>query len=169
LRDATKKNLATRAIGLRNSTILQSDKYCHNIFIVAQKIMHHHRIIVVDNDIADHELIRIAFERINAAHEVLFLMSGEELIDYLDTSEQDQQPSLIVLDYNMPGLNGDETLRRIKANPFTKDTPIVIYSTSVSPQMKKEMEGTGVLLLMEKGGNVSKLEEQARYFMELIQ
>src|SRR5215212_1918833 len=131
--------------------------------------MNYPRIIVVDNDMADHELIRIAFERINAVQEVLFLTSGEELIEYLDTSEQDQQPALIVLDYNMPGLNGDETMRRIKANPFTKDTPIVIYSTSVSSQMKKEMQGSGVLLLMEKGENVSKLEEQARYFMELIQ
>jgi CheY-like chemotaxis protein len=131
--------------------------------------MHHHRIIVVDNDMADHELIRIAFERVNALEEVLFLTSGEDLIEHLDTSEQDQQPSLIILDYNMPGLNGDETLRRIKDNPFTKDTPIVIYSTSVSPQMRKDMEGSGVLLLIQKGDNVARLEEQARFFLELIQ
>jgi CheY-like chemotaxis protein len=131
--------------------------------------MNHPRIIVVDNDMADHELIRVAFERVNGLDEVLFLISGEDLIEYLDTSEQDQQPSLIILDYNMPGLNGDETLRRIKANPFTKDTPIIIYSTSVSSQMRKDMEGSGVLLLMEKGDNVAKLEEQARFFLELIQ
>ncbi|MGZ5190116.1 MAG: response regulator [Flavisolibacter sp.] len=131
--------------------------------------MHHHRIIIVDNDIADHELIRIAFERINAEKEVLFLKSGEDLIDYLDTSESDQQPSLIILDYNMPGLNGDETLRCLKENPFTKDTPVIIYSTTISPQMKKDMEKSGVLLLLQKGDNVAKLEEQARYFMELIE
>ena len=35
--------------------------------------MHHHRIIVVDNDMADHELMHVAFEKINAAKEVLFL------------------------------------------------------------------------------------------------
>jgi CheY-like chemotaxis protein len=131
--------------------------------------MHHHRIIVVDNDTADHELIRIAFERINAAEEVLFLMSGEELINYLDAAEPDELPALIILDYNMPGLNGEETLRSIKENPFTKDAPIIIYSTSVSPQMKIEMQKTGVLLSLQKGDNIAKLEEQARYFMELIQ
>jgi len=131
--------------------------------------MNHPRIIVVDNDMADHELIRIAFERVDGLEEVMFLTSGEDLIEYLDTSEQDQQPSLIILDYNMPGLNGDETLRRIKSNPFTKDTPIIIYSTCVSNQMRQDMQGSGVLLLMEKGDNVSKLEEQARFFMELIQ
>ena len=131
--------------------------------------MHHHRIIVVDNDIADHELIRIAFERINAEKEVLFLKSGEELIDYLDISEPDEQPSLIILDYNMPGLNGDDTLRCLKENPFTKDTPVIIYSTTISSQMKKDMQRSGVLLLLQKGENVAKLEEQARYFMELIE
>jgi len=131
--------------------------------------MNHPRIIVVDNDMADHELIRVAFERVNGLEEVMFLTSGEDLIEYLDTSEQDQQPSLIILDYNMPGLNGDETLRRIKSNPFTKDTPIIIYSTCVSNQMRIDMQGSGVLLLMEKGDNVSKLEEQARFFIELIQ
>ena len=131
--------------------------------------MHHHRIIVVDNDMADHELMHVAFEKINAAKEVLFLKSGEELIDYLDTSEPDQQPSLIILDYNMPGLNGDETLRRLKENPFTKDTPVIIYSTTISPQMKKDMENSGVLLLLQKGNTVAKLEQQARYFMELIE
>jgi CheY-like chemotaxis protein len=131
--------------------------------------MHHHRIIVVDNDTADHELMRVAFERINAAEQVLFLMSGQELIDYLDTTEQDEQPSLIILDYNMPGLNGEETLRTLKENPFTKDTPVVIYSTAVSSEMKKEMQKTGVLLSLQKGDNVAKLEEQARYFIELIE
>ena len=131
--------------------------------------MHHHRIIIVDNDSADHELIRIAFEKINADKEVLFLNSGEELISYLDMIEQDEQPSLIILDYNMPGLRGDETLRCLKENPFTKDTPVIIYSTSISSQMKKEMERSGVLLLLQKGDNVAKMEEQARYFMELIE
>ncbi|MFL5811208.1 MAG: PleD family two-component system response regulator [Flavisolibacter sp.] len=131
--------------------------------------MNHPRIIVVDNDMADHELIRIAFERVNGLEEVMFLTSGEDLIEHLDTNEQDQQPSLIILDYNMPGLNGDETLRRIKSNPFTKDTPIIIYSTSVSTQMRRDMQGSGVLLLMEKGDSVAKLEEQARFFLELIQ
>lgn len=130
---------------------------------------HHHRIIVVDNDIADHELIRIAFERINAAKEVLFLKSGQELIEFLDLTEPDEQPSLIILDYNMPGLNGDETLRCLKENPFTKDTPVIIYSTTISPQMKKSMEKSGVLMLLQKGDNVAKLEEQARYFIELIE
>lgn len=131
--------------------------------------MHHHRIIIVDNDPADHELIRIAFEKINADKEVLFLHSGEELITYLDIIEQDEQPSLIIMDYNMPGLRGDETLRCLKENPFTKDTPVIIYSTSISSQMKKDMEKSGVLLLLQKGDNVAKLEEQARYFIELIE
>ena len=73
------------------------------------------------------------------------------------------------MDYNKLGLRGDETLRCLKENPFTKDTPVIIYSTSISSQMKKDMEKSGVLLLLQKGDNVAKLEEQARYFIELIE
>ena len=131
--------------------------------------MRHPRIIVVDNDMIDHESMRMAFERIRAAKDVLFLKSGEELIDFLDLTEPDQQPSLIVLDFNMPGLKGDETLRRLKENPFTKDTPVIIYSKTISPQMKRDLERSGVLLLLQKGNNIEKLEEQARYFIELIE
>ena len=131
--------------------------------------MRHPRIIVVDNDTVDHELMRMAFEKVRAAKDVLFLKSGEELIDFLDVTEPDHQPSLIILDFNMPGLRGDETLRRLKENPFTRETPVIIYSTTISPQMKKDLERSGVLLLLQKGNNIKKLEEQAKYFMELIE
>lgn len=127
------------------------------------------KIVIVENNSDDQHLIRYAFAETGATVELLFIESGIDLIEYLDESEPEDHPSLIVLDCYMPELDGIETLARIKNNPFTKHVPVVIYTSGVSQKTSQELKQNGALLVVEKGEDLPKLIEQAKFFLELIE
>ena len=56
--------------------------------------------------------------------------NGAEVLAYLDTvSSNSALPDLIILDQNMPKMNGRETLTQLKADPRWSSIPVVVYST----------------------------------------
>jgi CheY-like chemotaxis protein len=86
---------------------------------------------VFDADLTTHALKEsILPERIKAVHD------GAEALDFIfctgDYANRDprQQPKLILLDLQLPKVEGLEVLRRIRADPLTEDIPVVIFTTS---------------------------------------
>ena len=90
--------------------------------------------ILLVEDNADHvELIVKALRNNNVLNEVHVVTSGEEAMDalhqrgsYFDKA----RPGLILLDIKLPGMDGIEFLRRIKADPKLKPIPVVVLTTS---------------------------------------
>lgn len=93
-------------------------------------------ILLVEDDPGDQKLIRQSFQREHIANELKVAANAEEAINYLDKSKAgDQQypmPDLILLDLNMPGLQGKELLKVIKTDPALDTVPVVILTTSDS-------------------------------------
>ena len=89
-------------------------------------------ILLVEDDEEDRMLIREAFSEIGAADAIHFEVNGEEAIAYLD-NHPGALPCLIILDLNMPRMNGTQTLRYLKSDERYKDITVIIYSTSVNP------------------------------------
>lgn len=81
--------------------------------------MQKHLILVVDDEPAITRLVRTKLESVG--HTVIRATHGEEALELL----QEQQPDLIVLDLMMPGIDGFETLRRIRA---TSTVPVIILT-----------------------------------------
>ncbi|RYZ00776.1 MAG: response regulator [Chitinophagaceae bacterium] len=84
-------------------------------------------IIYVEDDPDDVLLLREAFADIDG-YDLLVLGNGAELLRYLDGTIH--LPSLIILDINMPVLNGRETLKLLKQHPVFSGIPVVMFSTS---------------------------------------
>jgi CheY-like chemotaxis protein len=89
-------------------------------------------ILVVDDSESDADFFRATLSEIQPAAKMHWLPGGEEAIAYLTRSgENGSSPiKLLVLDINMPGLTGLETLRRIKRIPQLANLPVVIFSGS---------------------------------------
>jgi CheY-like chemotaxis protein len=103
---------------------------------VAQKSI----LLLVEDNPDDEELTLLAFEQNSSAHDVVVARDGIEALDYLfgtgsyagrDTSTM---PALILLDLQLPRINGLEVLQRLRADPRTKLVPIVILTTSNEQQ-----------------------------------
>jgi CheY-like chemotaxis protein len=90
--------------------------------------------ILLIEDNADHvELIIKALRNNNVLNEVHVVTSGEEAISFLYQRGEyvdKAQPGLILLDIKLPGMDGIEFLRQIKADPKLKPIPVVVLSTS---------------------------------------
>src|SRR5262245_2983489 len=97
-------------------------------------------ILLVEDNADDVELALMAFNRNKIANEVIVAWDGAEALDYLFGQgtyagrDTHQTPSLILLDLNLPKLNGLDVLRRVRSDQRTQYVPIVILTTSVAEQ-----------------------------------
>jgi signal transduction histidine kinase/CheY-like chemotaxis protein len=66
-------------------------------------------------------------------------------------------PDLILLDLHLPGLHGDEVLRRLRANPATADIPVAILSAEASPAIIRSMRARGVIAYLTKPLDLAEL------------
>ncbi len=87
-------------------------------------------ILLADDNPDDQTFIRDAFTYVKANVELKVLDSGIELLQHLQIISDEDLPSLIVLDYNMPKMNGVEVLKILLNDIRFKNIPKIILSTS---------------------------------------
>jgi CheY-like chemotaxis protein len=86
-------------------------------------------ILVVDDDDVDAMTVRRALKDLNVTNPVVHSINGEEAMKYL-TSQCKEMPCLILLDLNMPKMNGIEFLSIIKEDDKLKHIPVIVLTTS---------------------------------------
>jgi CheY-like chemotaxis protein len=90
-----------------------------------------HIILYVEDDLDDVFIVQQAFEAYNESIAVVHASNGVKALEYLNgLTENDLFPCLIILDMNMPGMDGRETLVGIKQSRKFRDLPVVIFTTS---------------------------------------
>jgi CheY-like chemotaxis protein len=95
--------------------------------------MKSHYIIFADDDADDLELLTGFFKQFNGEINILEFKDGKEVINFLDeSSSRATSPDLIVMDINMPRMNGKEALYSIRHHAMFHDIPVVVYTTSNS-------------------------------------
>jgi CheY-like chemotaxis protein len=88
-------------------------------------------IVYVDDDFDDKELMKELFDPIDD-YKLVILDDGWDLLEFLEKSEE--IPSLIILDINMPVVDGKKSIRTLKSKKRYKDIPVVMYSTTTNAQ-----------------------------------
>jgi CheY-like chemotaxis protein len=94
------------------------------------------RILLVEDDEADIMLAQRAFERANIWNKMDVVRSGQEALDYVynQSNFTDRtkypRPGLILLDLNLPGIDGRDVLDKLHKDSHMKTIPVVIISTS---------------------------------------
>lgn len=91
-------------------------------------------VLYADDDADDRELIKDAFEEYASVVELKMFERGTDLLHFLHQIKPLQPaPCLIILDINMPGLDGKQTLRRIRSMEDFREVPVVLFTTSILP------------------------------------
>jgi len=92
-----------------------------------------HTVLWADDDLDDLLIMREILERLDQQHRVVETHNGQEVLDYLHALHNEAAyPCLIILDINMPVLNGRDTLARIRREAKYDNIPVMIFSTSSS-------------------------------------
>ena len=94
-------------------------------------------ILLAEDNINDAELTIRGFKKHNMSNHLFHVKDGEEALDfifatgqYANTRDILNQPKLVLLDIQMPKVNGIEVLRRLKSDERTKSIPVVILTSS---------------------------------------
>lgn len=91
-------------------------------------------VFYADDDLDDLELVKDAFAQYSENVEVITATDGSKALSYLNNlNHKDTLPCLIVLDINMPVINGKEVLMRIKEMDHLQSVPVVLFTTSSQP------------------------------------
>ena len=95
--------------------------------------MEKNTILWADDDADDLQLMRDILVKSDRDFDIVEVHNGKEAINYLESSLQEGTlPCLIILDINMPVLDGKETLSLIKKSEPLRAIPVVVFSTSES-------------------------------------
>ncbi|MDB5253097.1 MAG: hypothetical protein JWP27_2266 [Flaviaesturariibacter sp.] len=122
-------------------------------------------ILCVDDDPDDRQFISAEISRIDPALTVIQAHNGVEALEYLNTAKTDHQlPCLIVLDINMPLMDGKQTLSRIKVDPLLVNVPVVMFSTSSNPMDKVLFQRMGVSMIT-KPSDITNLNQVVRQLL----
>ena len=91
-------------------------------------------VVYADDDPDDIELVEDAFRRFANDVQVITFRDGSQALSYLRSlSDSDPVPCLVILDINMPVLNGKETLARLRQIEKYQQVPAVLFTTSSMP------------------------------------
>jgi two-component system response regulator len=97
-------------------------------------------LLLVEDDPSDVDLTRRALARSRVANDLVVAADGQEALDYLFASgahagrDPALLPALVLLDLNLPKVDGFEVLRRIRANERTRRLPVVALTSSREDQ-----------------------------------
>ena len=125
-------------------------------------------ILLADDDPDDRMLTKRALEKSRLANSVYAVADGEELLDYLRRrgpyaeAERAPRPDLILLDLNMPRMDGREALQAIKSDPDLRHIPVVVLTTSEAEQDVLDSYDLGVNAFVTKPVTFEGLAEAVR-------
>ena len=136
-------------------------------------------ILMADDDPDDRLLAAEAMRESRVANDLRFVEDGEQLLDYLRRRGRwadpalSPRPGVVLLDLNMPRMDGREALAAIKADPALRRIPIVVLTTSRAEADVLRSYDLGANSFITKpvtfGGLVDAMRVLGRYWIEIVE
>ena len=137
-------------------------------------------ILICDDDEDDRMLTQQALEDAHISNDLRFVQDGEQLLDYLyqrgeysGETGSAPRPGLILLDLNMPKMDGRDALKVMKGDPTLLDIPVVVLSTSRLDEDVIKSYKLGVNSFITKpvtfSGLVEAMNVLGRYWLEIVE
>lgn len=135
-------------------------------------------IIIADDDDDDRAMTEEAMRENHMTNPLRTVRDGAELMDYLRLASSSSDswlklmPALVLLDLNMPRMNGQEALVAMKADPRLRDIPVVVFTTSRAQEDVARSYRLGASSVITKpvryGDLVAMMGTFGRYWSEVV-
>lgn len=126
-------------------------------------------ILLVEDNPGDKFLIDHMLDKCSLQYTLHWVDNGEDALEFLYKRQSFQQapsPQLILLDLNLPVLNGTEVLAQVKTDPNLKQIPVVVMSTSNAPEDIEESYRLNADYYVTKPGSYAELGEKAQVLQD---
>lgn len=135
-------------------------------------------ILIAEDDDDDFLLTREALEESRLLNTLFRVKNGEELLDYLlrrgsyTKPSESPRPTLILLDLNMPKMDGREALKQIKSHPDLRQIPVIVLTTSAAEDDIAKTYDLGVNSFIRKPVSFEEFIKTIRvlkeYWLEIV-
>jgi CheY-like chemotaxis protein len=134
-------------------------------------------ILIVEDSEDDYEATLRAFKKVNLHNPVFWCRSGDDALSYLKSEnpltggKNHSMPGLILLDLNMPGLDGRKTLQLVKQDEKLKRIPVIILTTSADERDIRRCYEMGANTYLQKPvsfeGLIESIKRLKAYWFEI--
>lgn len=124
-------------------------------------------VLCIDDDLDDLMFIREAILSFNPVLEIIEVPDGKAGLDYLsDCKMNEMLPCLIIMDINMPRMDGKKTMNLIRKDDMLSAIPLVVFTTSSNAEDRKYFEDLGVTYFTKPSHYNSFLKKVKEIVME---
>lgn len=127
-------------------------------------------ILIVEDSVDDFEATKRAFGKVNLRNPIEHAACGEDALRYLRAANS-EKPGLVLLDLNMPGMDGRKTLEIIKQSQALKDIPVIILTTSNDERDVSACYALGANTYIQKpvdlDGLIAAIQRLKEYWFEI--
>jgi CheY-like chemotaxis protein len=122
-------------------------------------------LLCIEDDDAEYYIITIALKELDVAIRFLRVADGEQGIQFLENThghELAPRPDLVLVNLNLPKMNGFEVLTEIRKNQSLRSIPVIIFTTSRTTAERKRALALGANDFISKPGTLTGLIETLR-------
>ncbi|MDY6803369.1 MAG: response regulator [Cyanobacteriota bacterium] len=135
-------------------------------------------LLIVEDSDADFEALNRTLKKIGFNNSIYRVTDGDEALDYIfhfgeyQNEEIAPEPTLIMLDLNLPGTDGREVLAKMKEDESSRKIPVIVFSTSSNPEDIETCYKWGANSYMLKPMDINDLQKtlklSMRYWFEVV-
>ncbi|QSJ18714.1 response regulator [Nostoc sp. UHCC 0702] len=140
----------------------------------------HEPLLVVEDSNEDFKMLQRLMRRMAVQNPIYRCTNGDEVLEFLHQQKSDREsigealnnsdiaprPSVILLDLNLPGIDGRDILERLKQDRSLKEIPIVVFSTSSNPRDIEYCYQKGANGYLVKPMNAQQLQKTLKAFVD---
>ena len=131
-------------------------------------------VLLVEDNADDVILTLRSFKKNSFPYKIVVVNDGAEALNHLFGDDPQSQreiakvPKVILLDLNLPKVQGLEVLKRLRADPLLKNVPAVILTSSNEEKDRTEAENLGADLYIRKPINFNDFDDVAQQIKDLL-
>lgn len=125
-------------------------------------------IVLAEDDQDDQEMLQFAFREVAPHMQLVCMPNGRTFMTWLEKQPDEGLPSVIVLDYNLPELNGAEIMQLLAPDERLKNIPKIIWSTSNSPVFRSICLELGAKDYIAKPSDLASYLAIARHILSFL-
>ncbi|HLA51788.1 MAG TPA: response regulator [Flavitalea sp.] len=126
------------------------------------------KILLADDDDDDREVFKTVISNKTDVTLMRCLENGREVIEFLDRLPEESLPDIIILDQNMPKMNGLETLEYLKRQDRYARITVAIYSTFTDARLVEQYRKLGAALVLTKPSRMEDYNTLVNNILNLL-
>ncbi|MDR3448912.1 MAG: response regulator [Alphaproteobacteria bacterium] len=130
--------------------------------VIARKTGRTLNVLLIEDSPDDELLFRKAVANSNVPADIYVVQDSEKALDFIKARRGAEPPDLVVLDINMPRLNGLALLRQLKDNPKTRPLSVIMLTNSVRRKDMLESYAQGANGFIQKNSNLNEFYEDIK-------